>query len=307
MTTFTPAQLQELMQIIDLHILQFTAKNIGSQYLTPDEVKVLNKFGINIKVGAKLSMQEAYKFGILSQAMQTSKLNEMSYDQFKKNVRNKTFLPLDNREQNALNQIEYQAYNEIKGLGNKVKGHFGRIAVEADKKQREKYEKIIETTARKTILNRGGVKEMKSALGHATGDWARDFDRIADFILHEAHDAGRAAGIERRDGKDSLVYKRVFDRACKHCERLYMDGDKPKVFKLSELRANGTNVGKKVADWKPVIGATHPWCRCQLEHVGPNKKWDDKQGKFVLQYRSKRAEEIAKKARSLGTVTVNKS
>jgi len=290
-TTFTPAQIQELLRVIDLHIVSFIAGKVTKQYLTPDEVELLKKHGVKVPMGA-MSMEEAFKFGILSQAMETQKLNKMPYETFKKNLKTKSFLPLDFRERNALNQIEYQAYNEIKGLGNKIKGSFGRIAVEADKKQREKYEKLIETTARKTVLNRGGVKEMKSALGHATGDWARDFDRMADYILHEAHDHGRAHGIERRDGKDALVYKKVFDRACKHCERLYMDGDKPKIFKLSVLRANGTNVGKKVADWKPVVGATHPWCRCQLEYVGKNKVWDDKLGKFKLKARSKRAEEL---------------
>lgn len=306
MTTLTPNQIQELLEIIDLHIIKFISGNVGNQYLTDADKLLLKKYGVKVPAG-KLTMQEAYKFGILSQAMSTQKLNTLDYSTFKNKLRNKTFLPLDRNELGALRQIEFQAYNEIKGLGNKIKGNFSRIAIEADKKQREKYEKLISVTARKTILDRGGVKYFRSELGHATGDWARDFDRMADYILHEAHEAGRAAGLERRDGKDVLVYKRVFDRACKHCERLYLDGDKPIVFKLSELKANGSNIGRKVNEWKPVIGATHPWCRCQLEYVGPNSKWDDKKKRFVTIFIDKEAEEIYKRSKSIGAITIKQS
>jgi len=50
---------------------------------------------------------------------------------------------------------------------------------------------------------------------------------------------------------------------CPHCRRLYLKPDgTPKVFSMKQLLSNGTNYGRKTADWKPVVGATHPNCRC---------------------------------------------
>ena len=43
---------------------------------------------------------------------------------------------------------------------------------------------------------------------------------------------------------------------------------------------NGTNIGVKVKDWKPVIGATHPWCNCDLEYVPFGYVWDKKTKSF---------------------------
>lgn len=310
MKTFTQKQIEELLEIIDVHILKFVGTNINKEYLTAKDFKLLKKYGINVMTQTKLTVEQAFKFGILSQALGTSKVNSMDYLTFKKSVMNKTFLPLDYREVVALQNLEFQAYNEIKGLGNTIKKDFSRILIDTDKVQREKYEAIIKDTARQTLLDRGGVKQMSSDLGHKTGDWARDFNRISDYILHEAHDHGRAMGIERHDGKDALVFKRVFDEACKSCVSLYLSagvGSEPKIFKLSELRANGTNVGRKVADWKPVIGATHPYCRCNLEYVPKSSVWNPTEKKFKIEARDERAAELAKRSRTLGLVKIIKS
>lgn len=48
---------------------------------------------------------------------------------------------------------------------------------------------------------------------------------------------------------------------CNHCRRLYVGPDgAPRIFRLAELEANGSNVGRKVGEWRPVVGPTHPHC-----------------------------------------------
>lgn len=79
--------------------------------------------------------------------------------------------------------------------------------------------------------------------------------------------------------------KLVWSGNCKHCVRLYLTsgiGSEPKIFKLSELIANGSNIGKKVADWKPTLDPIHPYCRCNLMYLSNslNFKWDIKDKKF---------------------------
>ena len=81
--------------------------------------------------------------------------------------------------------------------------------------------------------------------------------------LNNVWQLGRAQTIEERQGKEALVFKDVFAGGCRSCIKLYTTdgiGSKPRVFKLSELQANGDNIGKKQTDWLPVIGSTHPHC-----------------------------------------------
>ena len=53
---------------------------------------------------------------------------------------------------------------------------------------------------------------------------------------------------------------------CDYCRKFYLepDGVTPKVYKMSELVANGSNYGRKAAEWTPTLGATHPNERCEL-------------------------------------------
>ena len=106
---------------------------------------------------------------------------------------------------------------------------------------------------------------MASEIGHATGDWERDFLRIAYYVLHNAYNYGRARTIFRDYGEDAEVYFNVLKGACKHCMELYLtDPDDiespPKIFKLKDVLANGNNIGRKVADWLPTISPIHPYC-----------------------------------------------
>ena len=160
-----------------------------------------------------------------------------------------------------------------------------------DKRQRAEYEKVIQGAAKETVVNRGSVKMMSSLIGHKTGDWAKDLDRISDFILHNAHDMGRAMQIKRAHGVNAQVYKHVFDQACETCVKLYLTnglGSQPKVFKIDTLIANGSNIGRKKHDWKPVIGSTHPWCRCELESLPVGEwEWDNINKRFKMKLTDK--------------------
>jgi hypothetical protein len=71
------------------------------------------------------------------------------------------------------------------------------------------------------------------------------------------------------------VYKRVIndDRLCAWCSSFYQNKDgTPKVYTLEELLDNGSNDGKPKNEWKPVIGSTHPRCRCQLHYLLPGEE-----------------------------------
>jgi hypothetical protein len=280
---FTPDQIDELGQIIERYNLLFVAEHVSPEVLTKRDRATLKSFGIDLdKVGKKRLIEEAYKFGILSNILASDKVKGMDYKEFKKYLTEGRFVPLNEEERNALKALEYYTYSDIKGLGNRWIDRLKTFLIDKDKKQREIYEKIIKDEVAKGIQDRKTIAEIARELGKRTGDWARDFGRIADFVMHTAFDEGRAAAFAR-DEQDPLVYKDVYPGACKHCIELYTTGGlgtAPIVFRLSELRANGTNVGKKVDEWLPVIGPVHPWCRCTLNKVPKGMKWNPKTGTF---------------------------
>lgn len=262
-------QVDELMEIIESQTLGFVAFNVGPSILSTSDIDLLARYGVDVTQISEDGnlLEQAFRFGVLSEAIGDLKSKEVTYDQLKSYIDQQKYIPLTEIERGALKSVKNQAYSDIKGLGNRIQRDTQHIVIEADRERRAKYENIIEDAAERMVANRESVRSMVSDLGHKTGDWNRDFGRISDYVNHMAFDSGRASQIERAHGKNSKVYKDVYPGACRHCIRLYLTngiGSKPRIFKLSTLLANGSNIGRKAKDWKPVVGPTHPWCRCTL-------------------------------------------
>ena len=124
---------------------------------------------------------------------------------------------------------------------------------------------------------RNTAREIASDIGHATGMWSRDLQRIATTEFTAAVNEGVAGSFEVQEREDAehqdrpirriLAYKLPRPDACKHCIRLHLDGGVPRLYWMDEIRGNGTNVGRKTAEWKVVVGPIHPWCACSLHRV----------------------------------------
>lgn len=81
--------------------------------------------------------------------------------------------------------------------------------------------------------------------------------------------------INRIPTSDIRVYKRVKNdgRLCAWCNKFYTNKDgSPKVYRLTDLLANGSNDGLPKSAWKPVVGSTHPRCRCELHYLVANQE-----------------------------------
>ncbi len=126
-------------------------------------------------------------------------------------------------------------------------------------------------------LFRASIRETSAVLAHATQDWARDMQRIAQTESHNAISEGIAeawlsqetdtASREGQAPRRLLAFKLPRPEACKHCRRLHVKGDLPRLYWLDEIQGNGTNVGRSASEWRAVVGATHPWCGCTLHRV----------------------------------------
>lgn len=272
---FTPQQVAEILEIIDRYTLTFVAHHVSPSVLSDSEINILRSSGIDlITISANSStVTQAFKFGLLSTTLQDSAVKSMTYDQFKSYLASGKMFALNSIEQAALTNLQYQTYRDVNKLSGTIKQGITDALVHADRQSHTvKHSKIVTDAAKSAIENRKSVTEVVSIIGEKTQMWDRDLGRIADFVLHTAFDEGRAMGYVRKDGDDALVYKDVYPGACPHCLKAYLKGgaaSEPKIFTISELRANGTNVGKKVDQWLPVVGPLHPWCRCTLMSV-PN-------------------------------------
>jgi len=197
--------------------------------------------------------------------------------------------PLTIEERAARDWARHSAAMHITGLGDRFGHDLATRSIEADREQRRKYEKLIREKLGEAIEKRRTWRQLRSEIGQATGDWSRNLGRIAATESHGAMQQGIAAGLKKREKKEPeeiLVAKQPAPDACRDCVRLHLAGgagSPPKVFKLSELEENGSNVGKKRASWKAVVGATHPWCGCELIHV-PDGWGFDADGNLVPEF-----------------------
>ncbi len=227
-----------------------------------------------------------------------------------------TTMPLLKPDLHAIAVAEQQTANYITNFGGDLATEAGKLW--AQKQVGDVKRMAIEyhgRTLQAKVLNR----EAKEALGmplpskqvdtwrgfsselyHAMDDKARDWDRIGFYELTDATKQGQAHKLIEDVGPSGLVYKRPLPTACAQCKFAYLesDGVTPRVFRLSDLIENGTNIGRKPhpvrsgkvmaggredgADTlRAVAGLMHPWCACggPYEVSGREKWYSRKNGK----------------------------
>jgi hypothetical protein len=115
------------------------------------------------------------------------------------------------------------------------------------------------------LVMQSSVGGLKQSLRDYSGDATRDWNRVAVTETANAMGIGSVDRVVMQNRDKDLEEVYVFripvnDAAlCKFCRKFYLDADgSPAVYRMSTLLNNGTNYGRKPADWKPVAGATHP-------------------------------------------------
>lgn len=114
-------------------------------------------------------------------------------------------------------------------------------------------------------------------------DAVRTWVRVGTAEIWTLYQEAKAQEIVDSTGlPDPYVHKTGAENCCEFCVHLYGAEGKYKTFRLSELRANGTNAGREPRsevlegklvpeqhrDWLPVLGSTHSWCNCMLQAAG---------------------------------------
>jgi hypothetical protein len=259
-----PDQVQAAIDVLNNRMSIFIAKSFGQDFLSTQQKEQLLRLGINLDQIYSLHKDPIflqYQLGQLSQVFSKLEINRYGFRDFLEAIRRGEYVKLNQRELDTLKSLKMASLADIRSFQGAIFTDVNNVINQADKKNRQAYEKVIRKELKAGFAKRQSYKEIAQNLGNLTGDWARRWDRIVQFQGHLAFDEGRAAVMQRKGGDDAEVYKITYPGACKHCIAMYRtagEGSEPIVYKLSELKANGTNIGKKVADWKPVIGPVHP-------------------------------------------------
>lgn len=264
----------KIKTLIKLYHLNFLWNLVGKEYLSDEEINFLEK---NLEK-SKFSKDEIplldkiFAFGQVAQKIGLENVNKITKkdleDWLKENKVKVT---------TQLEKIKAQAYLDVLS------------------KQFQ-----IEKDLRQGVLNEANKEDFKMSnvvdyIKSKFEDWAYLKNTIS-YVSESALNEGKAEEIKSQAGKDGeadpIVYKVPIqdEKLCSHCRRAYLKNDgTPRLFRLSELAANGTNIGRKPNEWLPTLQQLHINCRCLLQYYeeipGTSKndyEFDESKQRYIL-------------------------
>jgi hypothetical protein len=112
MQSLNSEQIQELIDVIRAQHLTFSISSIGSSILNDEDKKLLSKYGIKVPtIDVPGKIDEAFKFGMISEALKKDDVETMSYPDFKKFVANGKMLPYTDAENNVIDYLNKNIFS----------------------------------------------------------------------------------------------------------------------------------------------------------------------------------------------------
>ena len=271
------------MEVINKNTSIFIYNNLGVGHLSDYQKFILKKNGIDIEDLDKISkIEKAFYFGIFAQTLGGNKSFKAKKKDFSKWLDLELQKPLSTKKKVALDFVKNKAYIDIVGLGNKIGGNLGNQIVAVSNYRQNELRDKIKNKSIEAIEKNITPQQLAGILRDTLGDWARDFSRIADYIMQEAYAYGKCEEIFEIYGEDVEVYKQTFPGVCTNCEKNYgTPGEMPKIYKLKDILKNGTNIGRK--EQLPVVGPAHPWARSILHPAPKGSLWNNEKQQFEIQ------------------------
>lgn len=276
MARLTRSQISRIKDIIQNHMNVLMSIIVGEGTPSP---ALLKKLGIPKELSDLIT--DSYKYGKLG-TIKGKDLSKMSADDVEELLKD---VKMTKAQQASVDYIKTKVALNIDTLQQKITTTVVSSAINNDLNLWETVGKVIPSA----MENHESRSQVVRELRETSGDWERDWHRVAHTEMWSAKCHGEAEAIINnesplsQDGADTEVFMRPSPMACPSCVKLYLERDKktPRVFKLSDLMANGTNYGRKTANWQPVIPPLHPNCMCPMNVKPPHTKFDD-DGNLVL-------------------------
>lgn len=277
---FNNEQIQEILSLVDFRFADLVWKIFGPSHLTSQDKENLKKHGIDpSSLVKKIPPYWAnWMFGLLSGKLSDYQTKQISYKDLLDYLARRQYETPSKREIEEYEIACNRTYGYLKGLGDKMKKDISSYISDSELRMRMEQERTIKEGVKRGIVERDTTKLIAAKISNQLNDWSRDWNRIVETEYQGVFNMGRVQSYMREgDGSNTLIYFDVYPAACRHCIRLYLTagiGSEPKLFTAEELIGNGTNIGRRAADWKPtIITAVHPFCYDDKVEVLTNKGW----------------------------------
>lgn len=256
----------KIKKIIEKRYKTLAISLLGRDAFTKEELKEMEKLGVDVSTRASL-LELAYHHNFINPQ---GGEGPISTEDMKNQQSNATIKP-----RGPVHTYAEQHSNEMmKASIDKMKQDVitRLLSIVNDNNQNHKFD-VLKNPGREENMEKrvkeSTVFKLKQKLRDTSGDANRDWLRVAITEISNTIGAGSVDRIVKENpskaADEIYVYRIVTNDAalCKYCRNFYQDSDdSPKVYRLSTLLANGSNYGKRAADWLPVTGATHPNERC---------------------------------------------
>lgn len=265
----TPSQIRLIKKVIEEHMNVIMELTIGDTQVSPQTLK---KLGLPKPISNLIT--DSYKYGKLITVMNKN-LSKMSPQEINTLIKR---LKISSRQQKSMEYLKAKTQLSIDNLTQKMTSAVVTSALQDQLGMYQAVGKVIPEAVGNTTERYKVIQQLREL----TNDWERDWHRVAHSEMWDAKVQGEANAIidgespVSKKGTETMVFKRPAPNACNKCKQLYLesDGVTPKLFKITELQANGSNYGKRQADWKPTLGILHPNCMCPLSVMPDGYKFD---------------------------------
>lgn len=269
--------LKRIEEIIERAYTDFTYRLIGADFLT-DEQKVQVE-ALGFIVGRRPLLELLYL--LVRQINSPNYKKDVGLNMLLDQIALSGVLPtLRDTDQYTLDHAKASVHEAIEASKAQLKKQikYQVLSVNSEYKEKQAATQITSIPEEHAKIEVSGNKLLKGLTYAAVGGLAfrlfrKDFTSAMTTMINSAVvDQVTSQILQSVSGgpqsSDPVVYKQVVrdDRLSPECRQFHTHPNwEPRLYQLSELIANGTNVGKPKSAWKAVIGPTHPNCRCILK------------------------------------------
>ena len=273
-----PIKEKDLLRIREFIRLHGLGLGIRILLIRPGEIdesdlSKLQRMGIISKRVADEFLDESYLLGRLVSRLGEKRVKSMSLLQIKRAVR-KLAAELSDAERLAINAARIRAGQHLRAVFDDLSNRTTQeIATANAKLLRDQI--IVRKEVARNIARAETTDQLHQRLLKLAEDAGRNWRRVAITEKQAALLEGAAVTIASDyPSEDPLVYKKTTSASCKQCRLHHGEPDQePKRYRLSHVRANGSNVGRKASTWLIVLGPMHPHCQCPLLYGGTSYSW----------------------------------
>ena len=280
----TSSQQTKVADLVRLHHYALIIELMGDKAVPPHILTQVKSKGMYRKPRPDV-IHRSFVFG--KAGIVDDRVLELDEDGFSRYL-DMVGLVLTRHDREALSHLRRSFTHYLNTLAEDLVAKVESAVIKADKKLQRKLAQKQRRALFMEIERRKALASIAKDLSDATRVQVSKAVRVIETETNNAFQDGRAQEIMRKSGmEDPTVFKRPRHDACSDCIEAYLEEDKetPKLFRMSELIDNGSNIGKSRADRLPVLESFHPYCACELHWLPPGFTFGEG-GKMIYAGRS---------------------